>query len=113
MLRLANKLNEYESEIMRKLVKRNVPIVTATNQNSPAFSHRRGVILYIPEGAVALEDGAFEGCRGITKVHFPSSLTKIGARAFEGCTGITDLQFSDKSDLVEIRAHAFDRCTKL
>ena len=34
---------------------------------------------------------AFKGCRGLTSIEIPNSVTEIGERAFEGCTGLTSI----------------------
>jgi hypothetical protein len=108
-----NILTDYEPALSKD-IQNYSSIVEASSKDSPGFrKDQKGVILYIPKGTTELDDGAFEGCKGVSKVFFPSSLIKIGVRTFEGCTGITDLQFSDDSNLVEIRASAFQRCTKL
>lgn len=42
----------------------------------------------IPEGVTALDRGAFDGCKALTRVTIPASLTRIGKYAFFGCSGM-------------------------
>ena len=56
-----------------------------------------------------IDDDAFFGCTGITKLELPNSLTEIGDGAFSGCTGITELKLPDS--LTEIGEGVFKRCT--
>ena len=39
----------------------------------------------VPDGVIALEDSAFEGCSALTAVTLPDSLTSIGNGAFRDC----------------------------
>ena len=65
----------------------------------------------IPDGTVAISDGAFNGNSGITSVTFPASLTTIGESAFEGCDGLTSVSFP--ANLTTIGESAFNECTGL
>ena len=79
-----------------------------------------------------INDGAFKGCTGLTKVEFPntlkylsgfhgctglteitipSSVEKIGIEAFCGCTGLTSLQIP--ANVKEIDNSAFAGCSGL
>ena len=56
--------------------------------------------VYRQEQVVAIEDYAFENCRGITAVVVPDSITTIGTGAFKGCSNIKSmtLPFTGKSN---------------
>ena len=57
------------------------------------------------------EWGAFQGCTGLTEINIPDSVTKIGQFAFEGCTGLTVLNIPNS--VTEIGSGAFNSCTGL
>ena len=54
---------------------------------------------------------AFEGCRSLTSLTIPSSVTSIGAYAFKGCSGLTSLTIP--SGVTSIGNSAFEGCRSL
>jgi len=60
---------------------------------------------------VAIGFEAFYGCKGLTAVTIPGSVTAIGGYAFEGCTRLTAVTILDS--VTEIRRDAFIGCTGL
>ena len=54
---------------------------------------------------------AFEGCRSLTSVTIPDSVTSIGARAFEDCTGLTSITIPDS--VKSIGSSTFSGCSGL
>lgn len=52
-------------------------------------------------------DEAFEGCRNLTSVSLPASLTEIGRRAFFSCRSLTSVTFAGPSNLETIGEDAF------
>ncbi|MBR1733343.1 MAG: C10 family peptidase, partial [Alloprevotella sp.] len=48
--------------------------------------------LQLPVGVEALDDYALSGCRNLTSLHLPSSVTRLGAKALYYCTGLTELR---------------------
>lgn len=48
----------------------------------------------IPYGVRSIEDGAFSGCDGLTRITIPDSVTKIGASAFLHCTGLNSIVYN-------------------
>ena len=58
-----------------------------------------------------LGDYAFEGCRGLTSLTLPSSITSIGKSAFEYCSGLTSLTIP--SSVTSIGESAFGDCSGL
>ncbi|MBR6981385.1 MAG: leucine-rich repeat protein [Prevotella sp.] len=43
----------------------------------------------------AIGDGAFVGCKSLSSIAIPSTVSRIGKYAFEGCTGLTSVHISD------------------
>lgn len=54
---------------------------------------------------------AFVGCKGLTSITIPDSVTSIGERAFEGCSGLTSITIPDS--VTSIGGSAFYNCTGL
>ncbi len=52
-------------------------------------------------------DMAFYGCRNLTSVSLPASLTEIGYRAFSGCSSLTTVTIAGSSNLTTIGEDAF------
>ena len=119
---LMNMLNEDETVISESLFN--------------GFSGLTG-ILVIPERITAIQNNAFYGCSGITKIEFesnnnlteigdaafyqcsgltgvldvPDSVTKIGQEAFYENTGLTGLELP--SSLADLGSYAFYHCTNI
>ncbi len=55
--------------------------------------------------------GAFQGCKRLTSVTIPDSVTVIWRTAFAGCTGLTSVIIPDS--VSEIGVYAFSGCTSL
>jgi hypothetical protein len=60
-----------------------------------------------------IESNAFAGCKTITKVTIPASITDIEALAFYECTNLTTVEFEEGSNLVSIGDFAFGKCENL
>ena len=58
-----------------------------------------------------LNKGAFSGCKGLTSVTIPNSVTSISSYAFRGCTRLTSVVIPDS--VTNIGGWVFDGCTKL
>ena len=67
--------------------------------------------LTLPSSVTEIDAGAFSGCSGLTSLTLPSGLTKIGAGAFSGCSGLTSLTIP--SGVTEISYKAFYDCKGL
>ena len=77
-----------------------------------AFYGCRGLTsLTIPSSVTSIERGAFEGCSGLTSLTIPSSVTSIGWSAFSGCSGLTSLTIP--SSVTSIDYYAFYGCSGL
>jgi hypothetical protein len=71
----------------------------------------------IPDSVTSLrtdrgKDGAFTGCKNLTSVTIPSSVTSIGYILFQHCSNLTKVEIKGNS-LTSIGDHAFDNCTSL
>lgn len=58
-----------------------------------------------------IDDTAFYGCKNITSVNIPESITQIGSKAFQGCTGLMSVTIP--ASITEIGNSAFYECTGL
>ena len=56
-------------------------------------------------------DSAFRGCRSLTSITIPDSVTSIGGAALEGCTSLTTVTIPDS--VTSIGGSAFRDCTSL
>ena len=61
-----------------------------------------------PDSVEAIEDDAFDECKGLEVLVFPDHLKRIGNSAFDSCAALTDV-FSPEG-LEEIGGRAFDKC---
>ena len=50
--------------------------------------------LYLPYNLIILEQYAFQNCKNLKLVHFPSSVTTVNANAFAGCDAINQVEFN-------------------
>jgi hypothetical protein len=62
-------------------------------------------------GVTVIDDGAFSGCTGLTRIKLPDSLKVIGAGAFSGCTELKEVTL--EYGLKTIGDRAFAGCTGL
>ena len=68
------------------------------------------VIMGIEHGAFNRR-GAFAGCKNITKITIPSTVTTIGYDAFSDCTNLTSIKLPES--ITSIDYSAFANCTSL
>ena len=54
---------------------------------------------------------AFEGCKGLTSISIPKSITTISSYAFQNCTGLTTITIPD--DITIIESGLFKDCVNL
>jgi hypothetical protein len=60
---------------------------------------------------LGIEDGAFEGCTGITSIHLLDGILTIGDNAFAGCTSLVSIDLP--STTVRLGDKAFYGCESL
>ena len=65
----------------------------------------------IPNSVTNIGRSAFSGCSGLTSVTIPSSVTSIGNSAFSGCSGLTSVTIP--SNVTSIGNSAFSGCSGL
>ena len=65
----------------------------------------------IAGGEFMVSSGAFEGCKGITKLNLPDSIIEIGNSAFRGCSKLAEINLP--AGVTEIGEHCFNGCESL
>ena len=66
----------------------------------------------IPDGVKSIQEEAFSGCKGLTRVTIPESVVSIGDYAFRDCTALESISFAENSS-VRVDNGAFSGCTAL
>ena len=69
--------------------------------------------LVIADGTKTITSGLYKNKTGITSVVIPASVTRIEDSAFSGCTGITKVTFLASEENLTVCARAFEGCTSL
>jgi hypothetical protein len=62
----------------------------------------------IPSSVTYIGERAFSGCRSLTSVNIPSSVTEIGMWVFSGCSSLTSVNIP--SSVTRIGYAAFENC---
>ena len=72
---------------------------------------KKGTSYTVPDGVIALENGAFRECAALKRVDLPNSLESIGEYTFYACEGLKSIALPDS--ITKIDTAAFARCTSL
>lgn len=62
---------------------------------------------------IAIGEGAFSGCKGLTSITIPESVTEIRSNAFRNCSALSTVTFAPNSRLEIIEESAFGDCGNL
>ena len=95
------------------------PTVTANGTSYPVVAIGNGAFfnctgltsVTIPASVISIGNYAFEGCSGLTSVTIPASVTRIGSSAFAYCTELASVTIPDS--VTRIGDEAFINCSKL
>ena len=98
----ANALCSKSKKVENKRVSKNCLFRVA-----PATSDEYEILNYVNE----IGDFCFSGCKKITKIIVPESVTHIGLCAFSNCTALVEIEF--KGEVCHIDDNAFENCSKL
>lgn len=80
--------------------------------SSTAFAENHSITsIYIPDGAVQLSTGLFEGCTELKSVRLPADSTLIPKRIFYGCEALESVEIPE--NVTEIGERAFAYCSLL
>ena len=64
-----------------------------------------------PKSIVAIEKGAFKGCKKLDNIEIPNTVIRLGERAFSGCSSLKNITLSN--NLYELSSYLFENCTSL
>ena len=78
---------------------------------SYAFQGTKVAFTSLHEGVENVGEGAFKGCKYITSMNIPSTMSNIPSRMFEN-TNLANITFTDSNNITSIGTYAF-RKTKL
>ena len=65
----------------------------------------------IPNSVTSIEESAFSGCSGLTSITIPNNITSIGGYAFNGCKSLTGIEIPNS--VTSIGSSAFSGCSVL
>ncbi len=94
---------------------------TLSSENGILYNKDKSKIIRVPTGfkgefkllnsVKKIGQHAFQDCKGLTNIEFPSNVTEIGDYAFDDCKGLTNLVIP--SNISSIGSHAFSGCSGL
>lgn len=86
--------------------------IIAQNTVGCKFYGCRGLTsIEIPNSVTIIGSSAFKGCRGLTSIEISNSVTEIFSDTFSGCSGLTSIEIPNS--VTEIGSYAFYGCTSL
>ncbi len=102
-----------EAPVRREKDLRNIVIPEGVIAIGEGAFWKRGLIGYvnIPEGVEAIEKDAFYGCTSLASISLPDSVKTIGVRAFEDCISLVSVTIG--KGVTRIDEFAFNNCKKL
>lgn len=65
--------------------------------------------IILPESLTAIGTNAFYGALRLVDINIPDTVTSIGESAFNNCIALKNISISDKSGLISIADHAFEK----
>ena len=65
----------------------------------------------LKEGTKGIAEYAFSGCRGLTSISIPASVTNIGSYAFNNCQSLTSITIPES--VTSIGNYAFEKCSNM
>ena len=93
-------------------IKIDANIYSCTGIGYAAFSGCRGLTsIEIPSSVTSIGDRAFYDCSGLTSIMIPSSVTSIGEWTFRACSGLKSIEIP--SGVTSIGRAAFSDCSGL
>jgi len=86
----------------------------SSEESVPWFSYRESIEqIIVDEGISLISSKAFKGCKNVTNVSLPSTLTRIGNEAFRGCEQITSIRIPANVRSITNPGQTFAECSKL
>ncbi|MEE1175671.1 MAG: leucine-rich repeat domain-containing protein [Paludibacteraceae bacterium] len=78
-----------------------------------AFQDCKGLTnIEFPSNVTEIGDYAFDDCKGLTNLVIPSNISSIGSHAFSGCSGLTNVEIQVPTN-VKFSSYVFSGCKKL
>lgn len=106
-----DELDSSQSWVFYARVARQLSIGEGITSVAGLLNMRHVESVTIPEGVLAIEDGAFSWCEALKSVVFPSTLEAIGSSSFSFCSALESIELPD--GLKSIGYDAFGDCTSL
>ena len=99
-------------EILKKTISAAKECTKYTSIPDNAFENNDGLTeIHIPDSVTKIGNCAFAGCSGLKEIQIPDSVTKIGEGAFYECSELTEIHIPDS--VTKIGADAFRECSGL
>ncbi len=104
--------NEYSGQItIPETVSYNEQTYRVTAIGAAFYGCKNLSSITIPNSITSIGKNAFNNCDGLTSITIPNSVTSIGTYAFESCDGITSIEIPNS--VISIGNDAFYYCSNL